>query len=145
MKKTEVEVPDQIETPEEKIPIREWLPPSENSAIQRQYQKFRVIRPFYLKTKSGPPEKVPPGQIIELADPVFITEMFCTGKIEPSGNRIIPESAEYSAVKSFQCILDGLYKEVRLLDILELSREEAIPLLKYRKIKPLDDQHFCLP
>jgi hypothetical protein len=144
MEKTEVQEKPSEQSQEMKEPIREWLPPSDNSAIQKQYQKFKVVRPFFMKVRNGPAIAVKVGEVVELATPSFITDMFCAGKIEPIEPGI-PEEGEYSAVKSFQATIDGLFKEIRLLDILELTKEEAIPLLKLRKIKPMDDKFFSLP
>lgn len=94
---------------------------------------YRVFRSFYLTTKEGPPEIISKGALVRLT-PMTARMNF--------PNRIIPLSlkdpGQYEALAQFRIAdSEGKWEMIEKGDVLELSFQEALPLLQRFQIKPL--------
>jgi len=89
-----------------------------------------VIRPFFLNTKLGPPTPVQKGWLVRV-DPKVGEQLFFAAKAEP-----VELSDTFEVIRSHITVDEnGEWLSLEKGDILSLSREEAIPLLRQQKIK----------
>ena len=125
-------------------PIRQYQDPVEvESGIKKKGVLTECLRGFRLKTVDGPLIDVLPGQKVELFDRRLIEDLFFCDRIRPI-SPTIPAQAEYVVYKKFTTVVDGLFKQLYLGDVLELNYDEAIPLLKRRCVKPVNDSNFFI-
>ena len=110
---------------DEKVIIKE-LGSSENDDF------WKVTRGFYLSVKEGPLVSTMPGDVVRLTP--------ATAKMNFSAQRILPvgltDPASYEVLHDFKAADEnGLWTEFHPGDILELSLEEGIDLMKRFLIK----------
>jgi len=106
-------------------------------------QRFRTTDSFFMKVKNGPLIGVQPGTIIDLWRPESISDLFYSKKIIPILPPVPPVSV-YRVISSFVTILDGEYLTVHRGQELRLNQEEALELLRLRRVLPLDENVFHL-
>src|SRR3972149_785411 len=95
---------------------------------------FRVLRAFYMKVVNGPNVEIKPGQLVELGKESQVM-LFSIGKIEPE---IIPE--KYKVRVPFRTVINDLYVDLRIGDIIELSPKEALEYWRKNFISPLVEE-----
>ena len=94
-----------------------------------QGRLYIVRRGFYLKTRIGPLESVKVSQLVRL-EATTAEILFFAGKIEPS------ELAEtFEVIHDFCSVENGEFVPLEKGDVLKLSRDEAIPLLRTQRVK----------
>ena len=93
---------------------------------------FKVIRSFQLPVRKGPPVPVQAGNIVRLKHSTA-RELF-PGKVLPLG---LTDPGTYEAIENFRMVDDEkMWVEINSGDKLELTLEEALPLMKQFRIKP---------
>jgi hypothetical protein len=92
-------------------------------------RSFIVTRAFMMKVLDGPLVRAEAGEVVFLS-PELGNELFFSGKVIPC------ELGEhYEAVKDFQVVQGGEYFRVKKGDVVKLSRDEAISLLRSGDVK----------
>ena len=96
---------------------------------------WRVVKPYYAIIRSGPPAIIPVGSTIRLrADSA--KENFSAGRIAPVD---LQGPAKYEVIEKFQTVdLEGYWEHLNVGDKVELTLEEALPLLRKFKIKRVE-------
>jgi hypothetical protein len=95
---------------------------------------WRSDRSFYLQTCYGPLTPIPVGCIVHLGKQMA-QELFSLNKISP-----VWVGEKFRALRALRFVSDeGTWIDCRANDIIKLSREEAIPLLREGKIKELEE------
>lgn len=104
--------------------IAEWGITSDGGRL------YEVERPFWLNVKDGPLEAVKKGDIVMLGQRTG-QEMFLANKVCPIElGEIFEALADFRTINS-----NGEWLEVKRGDILKLSRDEALTLLRRREVK----------
>jgi hypothetical protein len=94
---------------------------------------YRVTRGFYLSVKAGPPSPVMTGDIVRLTRAT--ARMFFPAKILPVG---LSDPGKYEVIRDFKMPDEnGLWIELHTGDILELTFNEALSLMKNFQVKPI--------
>jgi hypothetical protein len=86
-----------------------------------------VERPFYCKcgTVDGPPVVVPAGAEF-LCTAEFFKELFYANRLSPW----LLDIDQYTVIRSFRTVQDGLFVDLALGAVLQLTRAEALDLLR---------------
>jgi hypothetical protein len=95
---------------------------------------FRVNRSFYMKVRNGPLVLVKAGQRVELGKTTR-DELFSIGKIQPEK---IPE--KFTVRVPFRTVINDLYVDLRIGDIIELSPEEALKYWRQGFVSPIQEE-----
>lgn len=97
---------------------------------------WRVVKPYYAIIRSGPPAIIPVGATIRLrADSA--RENFSCQRVIPLN---LEDPGKYEITEQFKTTdKDGYWVTLNIGDIVELSAEEALPLLRNFKIKRVDE------
>lgn len=103
----------------------------------------KVLSPFYLQVRKGPPEAIKVGDTVRLHDFDLVKMLFQADRIQPVEPGI-PDEADYVFLAAHQAIVSGEYRDVTVADIATLTRAEAVPLLKTKTITPIYPEHFTL-
>ncbi len=90
---------------------------------------YEVTRPFYLKICDGPLVALKKGQRVFLELRTG-KEMFFSRKVVP-----IELGKTFEVIVPFQVVKEGKYLYLDRGDIIKLTQEEAIPLLRKQEIK----------
>jgi hypothetical protein len=94
-------------------------------------QIFSVVRSFMMKVFDAPLQRVIAGQLVGLS-PETAAELFYCGKITPVD---IAELGEYEVLQDIRIIIGERYKRLKPKDMIELSKSEALSLLREQKVK----------
>jgi hypothetical protein len=92
-------------------------------------ETWKVTHPFLLNTKLGPLASIPEGSLVHLAYKTG-REAFLDGRVEP-----ILLGEVFEVVRAFQTVKDGEWVDLAPGDVIKLTREEALHLLRQGKIK----------
>ena len=90
---------------------------------------YRAVQNFYLETTLGPPTIVKKGSRV-LLNPRMATELFHSSKIEP-----LELGETFEVIRHFRTAQKGEWIDLVPGDIVKLSREECLPLLRANLIK----------
>lgn len=117
-------MPKKIETEEEAM-FAEYGVAWENTKL------YRVENPFFLKVCDGPLKPVEVGTLVRLDSNRTGPYLFDGGKVAP-----VELGELFEVTQPYRTVGPGTeYVYLEKGDILKLSREEAIPLLRELKIK----------
>jgi hypothetical protein len=93
---------------------------------------YKVLRPFAMKVCDGPLHDARESDSVGLS-PETATELFFCGKIAPE----LPVVGQYEVIRNFVVTIEGLFKRFQCGQVLELTDNEALPLLREKKIRIL--------
>lgn len=89
---------------------------------------WRVVRSFILQVEDGPSTIIGKGQLVRLSRHTG-TMCFSTGKVVPW-----KLGEHFKVVHPFRIAKDGLWVDLERDDLLKLTFDEAVPLLREKKI-----------
>jgi hypothetical protein len=108
----------------------------EELGAQPSDELFMAVHGFFIYTAlDSPLTSIQPGSTVRLSHETAAT-LFLDNKIIPES---IPESAEYVSLTSFNFENGGKIFWVEKFDKVKLNKEEAIVLMRDRKVRPLSD------
>jgi hypothetical protein len=86
---------------------------------------------FMMKVCDGPLQRAEPGGLVGLSDITSAPLFFC-GKISPVD---MPPLAQYECLRDITIVIDGLFKRLKPKDRIELTKSEALSLLRRQEVK----------
>jgi len=97
--------------------------------VEESSSVYRVERAFMMPVRFGPLQRVEPGMLVRLGERLG-AEMFGCGRVSP-----VTLSEHFEVVCPIRFTKDGEWIDVVPGDVLKMTPEEALPLLRERKIK----------
>lgn len=95
---------------------------------------YRVTRSFFLNTRLGPPVSIPKGALVHLSVQTG-TEAFFSNMVEP-----VDLSKTFEVVHPFRTVQDGEYLDLDRGDLISLSREEGLVLMRELKVREVSNE-----
>jgi len=92
-------------------------------------QVYRVIKSFWMPVCFGPLQEVRPGMTVRLGERLG-AEMFGCGRVSP-----VTLSEYFEVIYPIRFVEDGAWVDLAPGDVVKMTPEEALPLLRERKIK----------
>jgi hypothetical protein len=95
---------------------------------------FKVLRPFYLKVRNGPNSLIEVGSLVELSKATH-EMLFAIGKISP-----LEIPAKFKVQIPFRCVINGLFVDLRIDDLISLDPEEALKYWRQGFVTPIQEE-----